>query len=500
MGANALPKGFSVAQVDALAAKTNAGTSVAVPTGVGFCMLITKQALTNIGLFDEEAFGRGYGEENDFCMRALQAGYRNLLALDVFVQHVGEVSFADVSKPGKLNADRIIRDRYPDYHSRVGSFCAEDPALVARLRLTFALWRAAGTPVRALVTHSLGGGTERHVQEAIGSFRKEGPVVILRPIERNGSQIRIENPSEFDGFDIETTGLDAITFAELLQVMGVTTVQIHHTLGFDDWLRDGLARSNVPFEFVVHDYYVLCPQITLSTIDGHYCGEPSLEVCDACIAQRPAHGAADIRNWRHANEWLVLQSVKVRAPSHDTAKRVARHFGTLPEVIYHESAEHTVAPAYHRVPRLGVGHGMFRVLIIGALARHKGRNTILSTVEAAKRHELPLTFHLIGDAQGDIPVGLRSRLTSTGWYKESELAQLISDAKADVVLFASPIPETYSYTLTAAMRSGLPIVATNIGAFPERLRDRPASLLVPHDIAGDELARKLLAFLTELAG
>ena len=35
------------------------------------------------------------------------------------------------------------------------------------------------------------------------------------------------------------------------------------------------------------------------------------------------------------------------------------------------------------------------------------------------------------------------------------------------------MPETYSYTLTAAIDSGLPIVAARIGALPERLAGRP---------------------------
>ena len=43
--------------------------SVAVPTTVGFCLYVRRAALDQIGGFDAEAFGRGYGEENDFCMR-----------------------------------------------------------------------------------------------------------------------------------------------------------------------------------------------------------------------------------------------------------------------------------------------------------------------------------------------------------------------------------------------------------------------------------------------
>lgn len=489
LGANEMPEGFTPAQVDALAAKINSGMAVTVPTGVGFCMLITKEALAVVGQFDEEAFGRGYGEENDFCMRASRHGFRNLLALDVFVRHVGEVSFVGVSKPGNAHADRIIRERYPEYHSQVGAFCADDPSLVARLRLTFALWREAGRPVRALVTHNLGGGTERHVQETISVCGREGPVVILRPVQGRPSRIRIENPSDFDGFDIEVDGLDGASFARLLKTMGVTAVQIHHILGHSDFVRDGLARAGIGYDFIVHDYYSICPQITLSTPEHRYCGEPEPNVCDACIAGRPAHGAADIRNWRTANDWLVRGADHVRAPSRDAAMRIKRYFGVTPEIRYHEEQIDTSkAPSRGGGQRLGIGRSTCKVLIIGALAPHKGRKTVLQAVEATQELSLLVAFHLIGDPQGEIPPKLRDRLTWTGWYDEVDLPRLISEAHADAILFASPIPETYSYTLTAAMRSGLPIVATAIGAFTERLQGYVAATIIPPDISGRELA------------
>ena len=50
---------------------------VEVPTAVGFCMYIRRDCLNAIGYFDEVTFGYGYGEENDWCIRALKAKWRN---------------------------------------------------------------------------------------------------------------------------------------------------------------------------------------------------------------------------------------------------------------------------------------------------------------------------------------------------------------------------------------------------------------------------------------
>jgi GT2 family glycosyltransferase len=43
--------------------------------------------MDDIGAFNASAFGRGYGEENDFCLRATARGWRNVAACDVFVRH-----------------------------------------------------------------------------------------------------------------------------------------------------------------------------------------------------------------------------------------------------------------------------------------------------------------------------------------------------------------------------------------------------------------------------
>lgn len=497
LGANEMPAGMTVADLDALASSVNAGMSVDVPTGVGFCMLITRQALEELGLFDQDAFGRGYGEENDFCMRALQAGFRNLLAVDVFVRHVGEVSFAETSKPGKIVAERVLTTRYPDYAARVGAFVARDASLAARLRLTFSRWRASASMVHVLFTHSLGGGTERYVGEEVSRLSAEGPVVVIRPVKNQKNRIRIENVSPFDGFDVEISVKDSNDLAALLVAMGVRKVRINHVLGFGDLVRRGLAIADLEYDFMVHDYYSICPQITLTTERGRYCGEPGLEGCDACITARPSLGSSDIRNWRIHNEWLVSGAKNVYAPSADAAARIERYFGVRPEVRYHESQASLQPPGTPHIRRRDM-RTPYRIVVIGVLADHKGRQVVLDAAEAVRKQGYPLHFQLIGHPMGPVPVEVRATFQWTGPYREQDLARLIEESRADAFLFAAPWPETYSYTLSSAMRTGLPIIATAIGAFPERLADYPCSMLVPWDIDGGLLAKKIVGLLDGL--
>ncbi|MDZ4814366.1 MAG: glycosyltransferase family 2 protein [Pseudomonadota bacterium] len=98
-----------------------------LPTAVGFCMYIRRRALNELGDFDAATFGRGYGEENDFCCRAAAHGWRNVLCDTAFVVHRGGASFALTGeRPG---GDALVRlnARYPRYNAQVAEFIRADP-------------------------------------------------------------------------------------------------------------------------------------------------------------------------------------------------------------------------------------------------------------------------------------------------------------------------------------------------------------------------------------
>lgn len=62
------------------------------PRVVGFCMLSRASLYDAIGRLDE-TFGTGNYEDDDLCLRAELAGYRNVIAADVFIHHHGSRSF-----------------------------------------------------------------------------------------------------------------------------------------------------------------------------------------------------------------------------------------------------------------------------------------------------------------------------------------------------------------------------------------------------------------------
>lgn len=124
---NALPEGVESSELDEMFRRVNHGKSVVIPTAVGFCMYVRRACLDQVGLFDAGNFGKGYGEENDFSMRASQQGWLNLLCADTFVYHAGGVSFMSEKDARVANALNVLRQLHPGYDDLVRRFVAADP-------------------------------------------------------------------------------------------------------------------------------------------------------------------------------------------------------------------------------------------------------------------------------------------------------------------------------------------------------------------------------------
>ncbi|MEM1080137.1 MAG: glycosyltransferase [Pseudomonadota bacterium] len=114
----------------------------ALPTAVGFCMYLRRHCIEQIGVFDANTFGLGYGEENDWCLRATTAGWTHRLCDDAFVAHEGHASFGPLGlKPDEQSMQRLLR-LHPGYTERVDAFIQSDPIAPVRQRILERLHRA----------------------------------------------------------------------------------------------------------------------------------------------------------------------------------------------------------------------------------------------------------------------------------------------------------------------------------------------------------------------
>jgi GT2 family glycosyltransferase/glycosyltransferase involved in cell wall biosynthesis len=464
--------GLGVAELDTACRAANAGRSIDLPTTVGFCMYIRRDALADVGRFDTETFGRGYGEENDFCLRAAARGWRHLLACDTFVYHEGSVSFGVRASAVARRGMAALHERYPRYAELVAHHVRRDAAGPYRFAVTLELFRRSNRPTILMLTHDMGGGVRRHILELVKRTAGAANCLLLAATAR-GTALSV--PALPGHPELALPADRTSDLALVLKAGGVTRAHIHHLMGMDVDARALLHRLGVPFDVTVHDYFAICPQVNLlPRLQGAYCGEPEVGSCNACIANRPSYGSRDIVSWRRSHAWQFIEADRVICPSEDVHRRLRR---------YGLSGKAVVAPHEPVPPRpwplspvvLGKGRRL-RVAVIGKLAYQKGAITVASVALAADPAEL--SIHVIGCTDQHLPEALAEHITMTGEYEESELPALLARVKPHVAWFPAQWPETYSYTLSAAIEAGLPIVATRIGAFPERLNGRPLTWLI----------------------
>jgi O-antigen biosynthesis protein len=473
---NDLPEGYGTQQLDALFAAHFGGQSLEVPTGMGFCMLITRACLDRVGYFDVENFGKGYGEENDFCVRAQQLGWKNLHALDTFVRHFGGVSFGDSKSEREIQAMNTLRRMHPAYEPQVHAFVARDPASMVRMTVDLARIVNRGLPVILNVLHDREGGTLRHVQELAAYFAGRAVFLRLTPLV-GGVGLVLEGRGEVFSLTFELPSQWDVLLAVLTQ-LGVQHVHYHHVLGYADQVLQLADYLGVPHDFTAHDFYSFCPQISLTDATDRYCGEQGVQQCKTCLVANPAPMQATITDWRSKHGKLLARARYVIAPSEDTAKRMQRFVPAAHVVV----ASHNTligcsdAGGPPVVPPRALGpHDTLRIVVLGALSKIKGADILEDVASLAAQKGLPLDFHLLGFGYRQLKQTPKTRLTVHGKYDDAELATLLADVQPDLIWFPAVWPETFSYTLSAALHSSVPIVVPNLGAFGERLVGRPWS-------------------------
>ncbi len=111
---NALPPGWMPADMAALVAGLGQGQAPAFPLLNGFCTLFRRAALEAVGYLDGASFPRGYGEENDLCLRLGEAGYALRVAADAYVYHKKSRSFGhDQRRELSQAGNAALRAKHP---------------------------------------------------------------------------------------------------------------------------------------------------------------------------------------------------------------------------------------------------------------------------------------------------------------------------------------------------------------------------------------------------
>ncbi|MGA9016927.1 MAG: glycosyltransferase [Acetobacteraceae bacterium] len=499
-GPNPVPQEADTLRLDRLARRANGNSVVEVPSTHGFCVYLRRDCVKEVGLFREDLFAQGYGEENDFCIRARHLGWRHVAVPGLFVAHAGAGSFGSAKAQLLARNLAILNRLHPGYDRLIASFRHADPLTLSRFRMDALRWRRRRSRKGAviLITHARSGGVKRRVAERCDEIAASGVrPIVLAPVTdaygRTTCGLADGSDEDFPNLRFDTANGLAHLKA-LLRGDKPTSIELHHFIGHDPAML-GLANAlDVPYDVVVHDYAWVCPRVTLVGPDKRYCGEPGGDACEACYSDIGGNIDEDIgpSRLRLRSQTVLIGARRIVVPSHDVAARLRHYFPEVTCVVTPWEGDALPRPSADR----RVLQSRMRVVVVGAIGIEKGYEYLLACARHAATHRLALEFVVVGHTSDDKRLLETGTVHITGRYEEDEAVELIRSQGADLGFLPALWPETWSYTLTQLWQAGLDVVAFDLGAPAERIRATRRGSLLPLGLPPAAVCRTLLDYRT----
>lgn len=499
---NTLPKGMSLKEMANVVEKCAYNENREVLTGHGFCLLIKREVLEEVGYFDEEGFGRGYGEENDFCFRCLDHGYRNVICDNTYILHKESQSFSDDKKELIEEGLEEIRKRYPDYKKELDKWCQSKEICYIGENVAMNLGTTTKKPNVLFIIHDWGdirknmGGTSLHAWDIICKLRNKFNFHVLSP---EGTHYKVysywncyEAESSISFPSINTTGdyqLYNIAYKkmldQILQLFKINIVHVHHYKDNYFDMVNLFKKYNIYSVITLHDYYAVCPTINKLYKNETYCENPTLEKCQKCLVTKKVKENRTINiinSWRKNNYEFLKSFDKIITPSEAAKQEILMTYKDLNITVIEHGIDIIKDESV-----LKLNDDKNDVAFVGAIGIHKGRNILTAMIKSKKLKSTRI--HLFGKLYN--PIKQNKKYIDHGVYKREELKQLLKDNDIKLVCLFSTWPETYSYTLTECIASGIPVISFDFGAIAERIKKYKLGWLIPANSSVDDIMNKI---------
>lgn len=328
----------------------SAGLLAEVPTGNGFCLYIKRSLVDEIGIFNVAEFPLGYGEENDFGMRALAAGYRQLIDERTYVFHREGASFGEKRSKLMARGTENIRRLHPSYEAFVADAFGGADVADARNAVGSAIARAATAhnrpaPRIMMVVQDLTGAVARATRALAAELRPLYETLIL---SSDGDAITVhachgERLVRLDSVNLRVPITDlrvpnaiyASFVTNMLRDHAIEIVHIHEFGRHTFELVSATRALAIPVVLTPHDYFAICPTGNLRDADRVFCGgsctpgKAPCQVSDPYLGRIPGLKHGWVNDWRKSMiRWLGTADAIV-VPSNLDREVFARAFPTI---------------------------------------------------------------------------------------------------------------------------------------------------------------------------
>jgi glycosyltransferase involved in cell wall biosynthesis len=321
------------------------------------------------------------------------------------------------------------------------------------------------------IVHSWGGGTIRFASELADLIADRVDVLFAWGIEDKSLHISRRGPHRADHSFLLSEGLDAPL--SILKAAKIGRVNVIQTIGLQRHVMTLLERLAAPYDVTFTDYHHFSAAPHFEDENGRFVGD------DAVVAIARAASRRVSPLLQHADRRIAI--------SRDLAHRLRMFLPDLPitPVRVFERSDAACTPVHTIALDDG---GPMRVLALGRPQAIKGLNTIMAVAERAAAENFPIEIALLGETAPDVAERLSTlqRVRVLGRFEQSELADIVARLRPHLAWLPFNTPETYSYALSDAMKLGLPILVSEIGAVAERVSGRQSTWAIPFDEANPD--------------
>ena len=292
---NELPTNMTLDEYAEMIEKISKNRYPELTTGNGFCMYIKREVISEIGVFDDITFGKGYGEENDFCYRALDYGYTNVLCDNTFIYHKGTQSFKKENMTETRMAlveshMKLLRQKYPIYVQKTDNFIANNPLRDIQENVEINIKIYNKKRILYLVNEweenmIMTGGTSLHIKDLIEKNNKEKIAsFVLAPDKFDLTRFKLYLYTDTYAREIANFKTDIQNYGQIVytnptykqivenifDIFKINILHVHHFL-FQTFDAIDVAKERQIYSIItLHDLYMSCPSINMVYKDK-YC-------------------------------------------------------------------------------------------------------------------------------------------------------------------------------------------------------------------------------------
>lgn len=462
---------------------------IEVPTGVGFCMGVNKNLVDKIGMFDAETFGKGYGEENDWCRRATDEGYKNVMIPNLFVYHKHGGSFPSEEKKKLIERNlKSLNQKHPNYNQLVQEFIKKDPIQGIRNFLILqATHEKNNTPTTLIIDHSFGGGANIYTQRRIEKKLQKGEQIFLLTYQFKQGNFHLKYTCNQQEIEYELEDFQEIK--PLFELLKIDTIFVNELVTYENPLEITASIISLKkahqcrIEIPIHDFYAVCPSYVLLNDKEVFCDVPiDKSVCNNCLKKikHTAIAEKNMHTWRNTWEKLLQEADDILCFSKNSKSLVQKAYPNLAESLF------TVIP--HQVDdiepiAIKKTNSTLKIGVLGGINVQKGSEVVKSMIAHLKKEKnTNIEIIVIGDLIGNQKYTNHPNLTITGRYKRGNLISIVQEYEIDAFIIPSIWPETFSYTTEEIMKMRLPLAVFDLGAPAERVQHYEKGLVLSRSL------------------